>query len=255
MMMKLQYLSVLLAAGITLPVNADVDKKFSKTYSFDNKGVISVENINGNIEIQGWDKNEISLEYVMTADNEKDLERIEVDVDASSSRFSVDVDYKSKKSGWFSWGNSGSGEVSFKLKVPNEAFLKNIDSVNGRIEIEDVLGEIRADTVNGRIEIEDAGSDVSADTVNGTVKITMSRFNGSQRIKADSVNGDIVLYLPDNGGFKLNAETLNGDLSNDFNIEVDVGEYVGADMKGSYKGGGAKLTFDTVNGDIDVKKR
>ncbi|WP_251359049.1 DUF4097 family beta strand repeat-containing protein [Kangiella sp. TOML190] len=234
---------------------ADVDENFSKRYPFDNKGVISVENINGKIEIEGWDEDEILLEYTITADDKDGLERINVDVDVSDSRFSVDVDFSSQKKGWFSWGGSSSGEVEFRLKVPSQAFLKGIDSVNGNINIEKVLGEIKAETVNGRIVIENAGSDVSTDTVNGNIKIVMDRFSGSQRIKGESVNGDIVVYLPANGGFRLNAETLNGDLANDFGIEVDEGEYVGAEMSGRYKDGDGRLSFDTVNGDIEVKQR
>ncbi|NVJ67357.1 MAG: DUF4097 family beta strand repeat protein [Gammaproteobacteria bacterium] len=232
---------------------ADAEREFSQSYNFDAKGSVRVENVNGNIDIEGWDRNEIKLEYVASADNKDDLERIEVDVDASNDRFSVNVEYK-KKSSWFGWGGS-SGEVEFRLKVPHGVSLKMIDSVNGNISINEVHGDIKSETVNGKITIEDAGADVSTDTVNGDVIIKMRAFGQDQRIKAESVNGDIEVYLPENQGFRLDAETLNGDLSNDFGIEVDEGKYVGADMEGRYKDGNARLNFDTVNGDIEVRKR
>ncbi len=254
-MNKVSFLAVsLVALSLPLTALADAKKDFSQSYDFDSRGSIRVENVNGNIEIEGWDKQQISLEYTITADDEDDLERVDVEVDASSSRFTVDVEYRQKKS-WFGWGGGSSGQVEFRLKVPHQAVLKMIDSVNGNIAIEEVVGEIKAETVNGKIVIENAGNDVSTDTVNGDVKIVMDRFSGDQRIRAESVNGDIVVYLPENQGFRLTAETLNGDLSNDFGIEVDEGKYVGADMDGSYKDGNARLNFDTVNGDIDVKKR
>lgn len=253
-MNKLNLIALAFAASsVSFAALADVERDFSKTYDFDSDGVIRIENINGNIEIEGWDRKQIQFEYTATADNDEDLEGVEVDVDASSDKFSVGVDFKQKKS-WFGW-NSSSGEVAFRLKVPHEAVLKIIESVNGDISIEEVLGDIKAETVNGKVSIENAGGDVSADTINGKVKIVMKNFTGDQRIAADSVNGDIVVYLPENQGFKLDTETLNGDLSNEFGIEVDEGEYVGADMKGSYKDGNARLKFDTVNGDISVKKK
>ncbi|MRX28669.1 DUF4097 family beta strand repeat-containing protein [Kangiella sp. HZ709] len=247
--------SVLALAATTLSfgVFADVEREFSETYNFSSNGTVRVENINGNIKLEGWDRDQIQLEYTASADDKDDLERIEVEIDASSSHFSVDVEFK-KKSSWFGGWNGSSGEVEFRLKVPHEVVLKMIDSVNGNVAISDVYGDIKAETVNGKVKIENAGSDVSVDTVNGDVKIVMQQFKGDQRIKSESVNGDIEVYLPENEGFRLDAETLNGDLSNDFGIEVEEGKYVGADMEGRYKSGNARLLFDTVNGDIEVRK-
>ncbi len=251
-MKTLIYTGALVALSVIAPVsNADETKSFSQTYDFSATGSISVENINGSIDVAGWDKDEIALEYVITADNEKDLERIEVVIDHSDKDFDVEVDFKSR--GMFSWG-SGSGEVDFVLRVPNKAKLNSIDSVNGAITIKNMRSDVQADAVNGQITIEGSSGDVSADTVNGQIVIKMDRLGSSQRVKADSVNGDITLYAPADASFKLSSETLNGDLSNEFGIEVDEGEYVGADMNGTYNGGGANLSFDTVNGDIELRK-
>ncbi len=257
-MNKLNVLALALTAStFSVGAYADVERDFTKTYDFDKDGVVRVENINGSIEIKGWDRNEIQLDYTVTADDKDDLERIEVEIDASSSNFSVDVEYKKKKSkSWFGgWNSNGSGEVEFQLRVPHKALLKMIESVNGNVDISDVHGEIKADTVNGKIRIENAGEDISAETVNGNVKISMDSFKDGQRIKSDTVNGDIVIYLPENQGFRLETDTVNGDLSNDFGIKVVEGKYVGADMDGRYKDGNARIILDTVNGDIDVRKK
>ena len=243
---------VLVLASAGMSVEARETKDFSKTYSFDAKGTISVDNVNGDIRITGWDKNEISLTYTIKADSKKALDRVKVKVDHSDSNFDVEVDFESSKS-WFGWGDS-SGEVDFEIKVPSTASLKTIESVNGDLKLIQMSGDIKADTVNGRIEISGARSDVSVDTVNGDIIINMDRMSSGQRIKGESVNGDIEIVAPADSAFTLRSETLNGDLSNDFGIEVDEGQYVGADMDGDYNGGGAKLVFDTVNGDIEVKK-
>lgn len=251
-MKTLIYTSAVVALSVfTTIAQAKETKSFSQSYDFSATGSISVENINGSIDISGWDKDEISLEYVITANNEKDLKRIEVNIKHSDKDFDVEVDHKS--SGMFSWGG-GSGEVDFVLKVPNKAKLNSIDSVNGAITIKDMRSAVQADAVNGRITIEGSSGDVSADTVNGKIIIRMDRLGSSQRVKADSVNGDITLYAPADASFKLSSETLNGDLSNEFGIEVKKGRYVGADMNGSYNGNGASLSFDTVNGDIELRK-
>lgn len=251
-MKTLLYTSALVALSVFgVASQAQETKSFSQSYDFNATGSVSVENINGSIEISGWDKDEIALEYVITADNQKDLERIEVIIEHTDKDFDVEVDFKS--SGMFSWGG-GSGEVDFVLKVPNKAKLNSIDSVNGAITITDMRSAIQADAVNGKITIEGSSGDVSADTVNGKIIIRMNRLGSSQKVKADSVNGDITIYAPADASFRLSSETLNGDLSNDFDIKVEHGKYVGAEMNGTYNGGGASLSFDTVNGDIEILK-
>lgn len=253
-MNKIKY-GVMIAMFVTSSISAEAreTKTFSKTYDFDNNGKISIENINGEIKLEGWERDEISLQYTITADDKDDLERVKVEIKASNDNFEVDVDFNHSKS-WFGW-NSGSGEVDFALKVPASALLKTIESVNGDLLIEGISGHVYADTVNGAINISGAEGDVSAETVNGDVEVKMNRMARGQKIKGDSVNGDITVYASDDAAFSLRSETLNGDLSNDFGIEVDEGEYVGADMDGEYNDGGAKLVFDTVNGDIEVKKK
>ncbi|AOE50644.1 DUF4097 family beta strand repeat-containing protein [Kangiella sediminilitoris] len=243
----------MIALGLSsLAVTADESKSFSETYDFSENGSINLDNINGNIEVTGWDKEEILLEYTITADDEDDLDNIKVEIEHSEDDFDVEVDIDS--GGFMSWGGS-SGEVSFTLKVPHGVTLDSIESVNGNIEIEDVSGEIKAETVNGKIVIKNTAQDVKFGTVNGDVEVVVDTLSRSARIKGDSVNGDIDIYLPENDGFELSSDTVNGDLSNDFDIEVDEGEFVGADMNGEYKSGGASLKFDTVNGDISIHKK
>ena len=53
----------------------------------------------------------------------------------------------------------------------------------------------------------------------------------------------------------LEAETVNGHLSNDFGIPVNKHKYVGADMTGSIGSGGGEVRLNTVNGKIQVVKK
>lgn len=247
--------ALLVSLTATAPLLADVSKTISKSYSLAQDASVSIENINGNIEIVGWDRNEALLEYTKTAGDQENFDRIEVVVDSSNNRLSVEVDFKKQKSGWFFGSNGSSGEVDFTLKVPHSVYLKSVESVNGRISIDSIRGDIRSETVNGRIRIDGAEGDVNIKTVNGDMEVKMNRLSSEQKIKVDSVNGDIEIYLPENDGFRLSSDTVNGDLANDFGIEVDEGEYVGADMDGNYKSGGARINTVTVNGDTDIRKR
>ncbi|GAA0201704.1 hypothetical protein GCM10009123_06260 [Kangiella japonica] len=244
--------SVVALGFASLAIQADETKSYSKTYDFFKYGSINLGNINGSIEVIGWDKDEIELNYTVRADSADDLKNVKVEVKHSKQDLDIEVDISS--GGFMSWGGS-SGEVSFELKVPRGVSINSIESINGSINISGVSGEIRAETVNGKIVIKNVANDVKFGTVNGDVTVYVDSLSSSNRLKGDSVNGDIEIYLPENDGFDLKSDTVNGDLSNDFGIEVDEGEYVGAEMEGSYKGGGARLKFDTVNGDIEVNKK
>ena len=236
----------------SLALQADETKSYSETYDFSENGSINLDNINGSVEVSGWDKKQIQLNYTISADNADDLENVSVEVEHSKQDLNVEVDISS--GGFMNWGGT-SGEVSFELKVPKGVTLNSIDSVNGNIQISGVSGEIKAETVNGKIVIKNVTNDVKFGTVNGDVEVYVDRLASSSRLKGDSVNGDIEVYLPENDGFDIKSDTVNGDLSNDFGVEVDEGQYVGAEMDGSYKDGGARLKFDTVNGDIEVNKK
>ncbi|RDX35192.1 hypothetical protein DZA37_00110, partial [Kangiella sp. HD9-110m-PIT-SAG06] len=213
-----KWLGVVSAVAVgfaSVAIKADESKSFSETYEFAKYGSINLDNINGNISVSGWDKNEILLEYTVTADDADDLKNIKVEVDHSEDDFDVEVDIDS--GGFMSWGGN-SGEVSFELKVPAGATLNSIESVNGNINISGVSGEIKTDTVNGKIVIKNVANDAKFGTVNGNVEVHVDKLSSSSRLKGDSVNGDIEIYLPENDGFELKTDTVNGDLSNEFGI-------------------------------------
>ena len=48
---------------------------------------------------------------------------------------------------------------------------------------------------------------------------------------------------------------VNGNITNEFGLTVDRGEWVGRSMEGVLRSGGARITIETVNGSIDIKKR
>jgi DUF4097 and DUF4098 domain-containing protein YvlB len=69
------------------------------------------------------------------------------------------------------------------------------------------------------------------------------------------VNGAILLRIPAKANAQVDAETLNGKISSDFGLTVEKGEWIGSSMEGLVGSGGARITVETVNGNIDIKKR
>ena len=150
---------------------------------------------------------------------------------------------------------NSSGSVSYELTVPRDVNLDTIETVNGDVEIDSVSGKVKSSTVNGSLNVSGLESDVDLETVNGSIKADFEALGDGQRVNADAVNGKILLILPPNASARINAETVNGSIvADDFGLEPEKG-FVGRDLSGEIGGGDARITLDTVNGSIKVRKK
>lgn len=252
-MLKNSLLASVLAAGLLLPASAafGLEKTFSQTYPLKSGGIFSIDNVNGDVEIEAWDRAEVSVDATITARSQEGLDRVEIKVKASEDRVAVDTDYAERKSGW-SWSSDG-GEVEYTIKVPRNAELRDIDLVNGSLRISGLPGRVSASTVNGKIVASGLSGDVTLESVNGKVEASFDQLGGRQRIEIESVNGPIELRVPKNADFEVDASNVHGGIDNDFGLEVDHGQYVGHDLSGKVGSGGARVKLENVNGSIDIK--
>jgi DUF4097 and DUF4098 domain-containing protein YvlB len=238
---------------ISAPLMADV--KVTEEFSFDvNPGArISLENINGDIEVTGDSGAKVKVLAHKKAGKQEYLDKLEIVVDASENHIRIETNHPDSK-GWFSWGNDSSGSVSYELFVPADVDLDSIETVNGDVVIESVDGEVKAGTVNGTVDVSGVMSDVSLETVNGSIKAVFDELGSGQRVKADTVNGKISIYLPAEASARVVAETVNGSIdADDFGLKAEKG-FVGRDLDGEIGGGDARVTLDAVNGSIRIKK-
>jgi DUF4097 and DUF4098 domain-containing protein YvlB len=93
------------------------------------------------------------------------------------------------------------------------------------------------------------------ETVNGNLDLSFEKMSDGQSVDLGSVNGAIVLRIPAKANAHVEAETLNGNVSNEFGLTVEKGQWVGRSMEGLLGSGGARIALETVNGSIDIKKR
>jgi DUF4097 and DUF4098 domain-containing protein YvlB len=97
--------------------------------------------------------------------------------------------------------------------------------------------------------------DVSLETVNGTITADFDTLGADQRVDAEAVNGRIELILPADASARVNAETVNGSIdADDFGLEPEKG-FVGRDLSGEIGGGDARISLDTVNGSVKIRKK
>ena len=119
---------LMLALAIAAPAwasNAQT-QEFHQTYSLSPNGRLSLENINGNVNISGWDKNQVEVDAVKTAPSSADLNKIQIRVDSSSDAVRIRTEYPH---GMFN--NHGKWRVDYTIKAPRHAMLEKIDLGKG----------------------------------------------------------------------------------------------------------------------------
>lgn len=144
-------------------------------------------------------------------------------------------------------------EVEFTVRVPRGVNV-DVGTVNGSVDVRGATGEVHASSVNGGVEAISEGGPVHASTVNGSIRASM-RDLGDGDLEFSTVNGSITVELPENLNADLRMTTVNGTLSSrDFPLTV-TGRFNPQNMRATIGKGGTRLSFTTVNGNVEIRKR
>jgi DUF4097 and DUF4098 domain-containing protein YvlB len=242
---------VLVTAGWVV-AGAAFEEIVDQSYPLATGGSVALENVNGDVSIEVWERSEVRVYAVKSASSPELLDELQVKVDAGNDRVQVDTRYPSTR------GSDHQGpsfmKVEYTLTVPRTATLDEIELVNGNLTVVGVEGGIDAATVNGNMMVRDCAGSADLSTVNGGIEAHIDRLVFGDRLDLESVNGQLDLYLASSVGADLKADSVNGRLKNDFGIDVRKGKYVGSDFQGSVGGGGANVALETVNGSINVHR-
>lgn len=252
--MRLILLGLFIFPFIPFLARAEVTATVDETRPLAATGEVLVENVNGPIVVETWDKPEVHLVAVKSARTEADLKALDVVVDSGEKRFAVKTVYLDKDGSWLK-KFTNTGEVRYTLTVPHTATLRRIETVNGPISIANAHGRVAAKTVNGRIEARGLSHEVELSTVNDGILAEFDSVSEKQDIVLDTVNGSLRLRLPANAGAEVSAGTLNGSIENDFGLASDTTKWVGRKLEGTIGDGAARIRLKTVNGGIEIRKR
>ena len=243
-------LSALLATG-SLFASVTEEKTFS--FKLNDGGRFSIANVNGSMVVTGGQGDSVEIIATKKADNQKDLDKIEIKISNTPDEIVVETDL-GESNHWFSHNNN-SGSVNYEVIVPVGTQLDSVETVNGSVNISGVSGKVVAESVNGDLEIGDLEGDVDLSTVNGSIDASFAMLGGQQRVKVETVNGRVTVNLPGEADVEINADTLNGGINaSDFGLESDKG-FVGSDLNAKIGTGSARLNIDTVNGAVKIRKK
>ena len=238
-------LGSLLTLLLTAPSYAQVTQDFHRTVPLSANGRISLDNINGNVEITGWDRNEVQIDAVKTASDQQRLDEARIDVNASSDSVEIKTHYPEGRT------NNNPASVRYQLHVPENARLDRINLVNGSLTVQKVSGGVSANLINGKLRVDDLAGRAELSTVNGGIEATYGSLNNVREIKLKSVNGAIELGLPNSPNAEVKASTVSGGIRSDFPLQVQ-GGYVGKNLNGTLGSGGTRIDVSNVSGSIHI---
>jgi len=221
-----------------------ISKEFNQSYPLQPGGTFELQNVNGTVEVQGWDKDVVEVRAVKTAKvRESDLERVAIDVHAQPNGVAVMTRYPQ---------NEGvEVAVEYTIHVPHGTKVEHLGTVNGTLRVAGVSEVDELHTVNGNIEVYEADSEVHAHTTNGNVHLELSHVHGVSGTVAETTNGSVILAVPANAQADLEARCLNGNFQSELPLAME-GSLRPREIHGKLGQGGSPIKLHTVNGGIRV---
>ena len=192
-------LLTIVLTGCTFRYGENIYEYSNFEYYVDENTILDVNNINGQIEINGWQNDTISFHFIKITNErygEDEFEKVEVNIEEIGNKIVVETVYLE---------NTNHVSLSMKINVPNHVAIGAVNTHNGGIYLSNLDGDIEADTKNGPIDINNVDGYVKATVNNGP--ITVKGTTGVDNI----ITNNGVIY----------AEV--SDLKNDISIRTDNG--------------------------------
>ena len=239
---------VLLLTAFAVAAQARVTQEFHKTVPLSNNGGFSLKNINGNAHISAWDRSEVQIDAVKSADDQRKLDEAQIEVSSVGNNLEVRTKYPEGRN------QHNAASVDYTIHVPRGVRLNDVSMVNGNLDIEGVSAAIHAESVNGNVRIVNASGGLKASSVNGRLEASFTSLS-PEEVSLETVNGALELRLPANASARLRASTVNGSVNNDFSLPAEHSKWGGgSNMEGTIGSGTTRIELSNVNGSINISR-
>lgn len=245
-------------------IYSDYQEEITKYFDGRKIEKISIENVNGTINLERWEKPEIYVFAKKTSRSKAILEKTEVIFEEERGELKVKV---KKRGGWRLFGGS-MARVEFVVKTPSPKNL-SLSTVNGRVKVFDMegflsissvngdlmvlhhKGNVESETVNGSINLSGIYGSLKGETVNGSIIAELAQI--SDHVELSTVNGSVTVKIEDLDDAEVKAETVNGAISiEEFPKPVKTLTLKRRSVHFIIGDGRRKVDIETVNGSIKI---
>jgi hypothetical protein len=252
------------------------EMEFQETFKPGKNEKLDISNLNGGIDVIGWDKKEVDVyAELKSRRGEKGFEDVELKVEHNKN-WEIITEHLEK---------NPKVSVSYVIKVPLDMALNSIETTNGSIDIENVRGDINLRGSNGSIDIENVDGSIDAFTSNGRIavenvtgKVNVTTSNGSINVENvdylkncitsnagitaritemhndllfSTSNASIKLYLDSSLDAEIIATTSNSSINvRDLNLNTKT--ISNSKFKGEMGSGKYKITASTSNARVSI---
>lgn len=195
----------------------------SKSFPVTGTPRVTVETFDGPINVRAWEKQEVFYSIAKRAVDPESMQGIRITAEQRGDSIIIRAEFD--KATAYRLGNVRA-EAPIDVMVPRNANL-NITSIDGRLSIEGVAGEVGARTGDGPVDVRDVKGNLNVVTRDGRIRI--SNFDGEarastgdggiwldgrfNRLSASTGDGTITLAVPAdaNATVETNAESVASD--------------------------------------------
>jgi DUF4097 and DUF4098 domain-containing protein YvlB len=158
---------------------------------------VSLDSLNGNVEIIAWDRNEIEISGSRYAADEQVMKNVKVEIRNADDFAEIRTIKPLER-------NCRCG-ATYMLRVPRKVLLDTISTSNGSLKVDGTQGAARLRTSNGSVRLSNTTGDGDVDTSNGAVTLTNAKGDLRVNTSNGSISGDVT--------GSLNADTSNGSIT------------------------------------------
>jgi len=256
------FLSVVLAAAsCIIPIYVDDGGRFTrpssmflKTIEFAAGGAISVDNVLGDIEIRGWDRNEIEIAAEEGWGESEGRDRLLMGRSRVVPR--IEVETKDKLVRIKARPRDSDLEhdrfVRLVIQVPRELDLLDVFGRQGRITVSDLYGRVRLDLEEGDIRVENFSGSLDIDLIRGSLQAEILDLRSADSLRLSLKEGPVTVLIESDFNGRIEADAPDGILSCDFVVDPPAENRRAAGKIGT--GEGALIVASSLHGDVRILK-
>ena len=141
--------------------NDEISKKLHKEYSVDQNSVLFIQNKFGHVDINNWDKNQVTIDVTITVDHHNEekakelLDYINVAFNQSGNKIEAITEIDDKFSKWntFSFGDDNKEfSIDYKVNMPKNIQLE-LENKYGNVFINEIEGYSKISVKYGNLKI------------------------------------------------------------------------------------------------------
>ncbi|MGB5400177.1 MAG: hypothetical protein WBO71_08175 [Thermoanaerobaculia bacterium] len=274
----------LIALTLAIPSSAEKlsdSRTLNRSIALERSGPqrVIVDNVWGSITVEGYEGETVEMTAVETVRartaERMDQARREVELQVNKQdgevEFYVDGPFRchdrtEQGNCWNNWRDRYEVIYDFRVRVPHDTDIELRTVNHGDIEVSGVRGDFVVNNVNGSVELSGLAGSGEATTVNGPV-VASFVSNPKKNSHFETINGKIDVSFQPGLSADLEMVARWGELWSEYKVEAlpsppptkrtEGGRTVIELQRGSrvrVDGGGPTHSFETLNGNIYVRK-